>query len=83
MLRLIGFILKNDDDELEAHPVSAKSTSIKCENTLIDRRVYLNHLIKCKFFVLIPKFIRFSVVVFFKVSCFVIAETSEKLVLNT
>lgn len=29
MLRLIGFILKNDDDELEAHPVSAKSTSTK------------------------------------------------------
>lgn len=42
MLRLIGFILKNDDDELEVHPVSAKSTSIRIiENYLLltSRRV--------------------------------------------
>lgn len=35
MLRLIGFILKNDDDELEAHPVSTKSTSTKLKAFLL------------------------------------------------
>lgn len=41
MLRLFGFILKNDvddddvDDVIEAHPVSAQSTSIKLKHSYL------------------------------------------------
>lgn len=48
MLRRIGFILKNDvddddvDDVIEAHPVSAQSTSIKLKHSYLT-----DELAKC------------------------------------